>query len=317
MTDTGNQINIDGVKWIHMVSPSNAEIEQIWEDYNLHEIVAEDLMELNTQDKIDVYNDHISIVLHFPKMDATKTKYMLNEFNIILGKDFLITVTRFPTNNITKLINQFERETQGHNNDLENYKITPYYMLYLIVDTMYDKMNKLLSNIAKDLISIEDKLFARALDSTITSILLFKKRNISFIKHNFLTQKEVLEELVEILPSFYEDKLGVYFDDLISRWTKIHSIISDTQENVDSLAETYNSLMNIRINDALLTLTMFTIIIWVITFIAGIYGMNVKIPLENHPDYFWFILIWLVALSVIIYFLMKYVFLNKWWKRVR
>lgn len=218
-------------------------------------------MELNTQDKIDVYNDHISIVLHFPKMDATKTKYMLNEFNIILGKDFLITVTRFPTNNITKLINQFERETQGHNNDLENYKITPYYMLYLIVDTMYDKMNKLLSNIAKDLISIEDKLFARALDSTITSILLFKKRNISFIKHNFLTQKEVLEELVEILPSFYEDKLGVYFDDLISRWTKIHSIISDTQENVDSLAETYNSLMNIRINDALLTLTMFTIII--------------------------------------------------------
>lgn len=312
-----NQLEIDGVKWIHIVSPSNAEIEQIWEDYNLHEIVIEDLMELNTQDKIDVYDDHISIALHFPKMDVNRTKYMLNEFNIVLGKDYLITVTRFPTNNITRLINQFKHEAQEYKEDQEHYKITPYYMLYLVIDAMYDKMNKLLYNVSKDLLSMEDRVFAKTLDNAIISNLLFKKRNISFIKHNFSTQKEVLEELVEVLPSFYEDKLEVYFDDLISRRTKIQSTVSDIQENVDSLAETYNSLMNIRINDALLTLTMFTIIIWVLTLIAGIYGMNVRIPLESHPQYFWFILIGLTVLSIIIYILMKYIFLSKWWKRIR
>lgn len=310
-------MEIDGVKWIHMVSPSNAEIEEIGEEYSLHEIVLEDLMELNTQDKIDVYDDHISIVLHFPKMDTNRVKYVLNEFNIVLGKDYLITVTRFATNNITRLINQFKHEVQEYKADQEHYKITPYYMLYLIIDTMYDKMNKLLTNVSKDLLSMEDRVFAKTLDNQIISNLLFKKRNISFIKHNFSTQKEVLEELVEALPSFYEDKLEVYFDDLISRWSKIQSNISDIQENVDSLAETYNSLMNIRINDALLTLTMFTIIIWVLTLIAGIYGMNVRIPLEDHPQYFWMIIWWLIVLSVIIYVLMKYIFLSKSWRKTR
>lgn len=312
-----NQLDIDGVKWLHMVSPSNAEIEEIWEKYDLHEIVLEDMMELNTQDKIDVYDDHISIALHFPKMNVAWNKYMLNEFNIVLGKDYLITITRFPTNNINRLITQFKNEVQEYKDDQEHFKITPYYMLYLIIDTMYDKMTKLLVNVSKDLLHMEERVFTKTPDNTIISNLLFKKRNVSFIKHNFFTQKEVLEELVDVLPSFYDDKLEVYFDDLVSRRSKIHANINDIQENVDSLAETYNSLMNIRINDALLTLTMFTIIIWVLTLIAWLYGMNVKIPLEGHKNYFYIILVGLFILAVFIYLLMKYIFLRQWWRRNR
>jgi len=75
---------IGNVSWTHLSNPTKEEISALVEKYDLHELVEEDLLELNTQDKIDAYDEHIVLVLHFPKMNYSTTNYSLNEFNIVL-----------------------------------------------------------------------------------------------------------------------------------------------------------------------------------------------------------------------------------------
>lgn len=77
-------ITIANVTWTHYSNPSKEEIVELVKKYDLHELVEEDLMELNTQDKIDVYDDQIAVVLHFPKLNIATNSYQLNEFNIVL-----------------------------------------------------------------------------------------------------------------------------------------------------------------------------------------------------------------------------------------
>lgn len=72
------------MKWIHLASPSSAELEQLIEQYEFHELIAEDLQEMTVQHKIDQYDDVIFVVLNFPKYNPLTKKYMLNEFNIVL-----------------------------------------------------------------------------------------------------------------------------------------------------------------------------------------------------------------------------------------
>lgn len=263
-------------------------------------------MELNTQDKIDVYDDHIAVVLHFPKMNPGSNSYQLNEFNIILGKDYIISVTRFLTNHINTLRKEFVDELHQYQKDDEHYKITPYFMLYEIINTMYDKLNRMLAKITKESIQIEEDIFQHRYSSQVISTLLIKRRNLSFIKHNFISQKEILEELADTLPSFFEEELEVYFDDLISKQGKIVHTIDDQTDNINSLADTYNSLMSIRMNDTILLLTVVTIILGTMTLVAGLYGMNVQLPFEDRPFAFSGIMIFIIAFGII-----QFVMLNR------
>ncbi|HMY80695.1 MAG TPA: CorA family divalent cation transporter [Candidatus Absconditabacterales bacterium] len=298
-------IRIGTITRVHLTNPDPEEISQLAETYDLHELIQEDLVELNTQDKIDIYDDNIALVIHFPKYQTSNNRYLLNEFNIVLGKDYIISVTRYVTTHITNLRRQFIDDIDQFKKDDEHFKITPYFMLYEIMDVMYDKLNRMLVKITKDGLQIEEDIFQQRYNSQVISNLLIKKRNLSFLKHNFVTQKEVIQELTETLPKFYEEDLEVYFDDLLSKHSKIVHTIDDLTENINSLAETYNSLMTIRTNDMILILTIVTIILGTMTLIAGIFGMNVKLPYDHHPWAFRGIMIGLVILGVVQYVLLK------------
>lgn len=302
-------LNIWNVSWLHQTAPTKKDIEEIVSKYDFHELIEDDIMEINTQDKMDVYDNYIFVVIHFPKYNPVSKKYLMNEFDIILWKDFIISLTRFETNHINKIRNEYEQEIKEKDED-EEYKVSPYYLLYSIIDKMYDKSIKLLNTISKDILIFEEQLFeSQNLNKTILENLMIKRRNMIFLKHNFLPQKDILTEMQEVINNFYEWELEVYFEDLIYKLEKINYQIDIISQNIDSLSDTYNSLMNIQTNSIITVLTIFTAITWILTLISGIYWMNIKLPWAE-MEYFYIILFSLMLLIVMITLI---VFKNKKW----
>jgi Mg2+ and Co2+ transporter CorA len=126
---------------------------------------------------------------------------------------------------------------------------------------MYDKSIKTLNQSSKDVIALEEQLFrANKLEKTLLENLTIKKRNIVSLKHMFTPHREILEELQKTLPKFYKEDLDVYFEDLEYKLDKIMNTISVSFENIESLADTYNSLMNIKTNSMISVLTIFAAI---------------------------------------------------------
>lgn len=64
-------LNIGKMTWFHCSSPSAKDLQEIKNTYDLHEIIEDDISEVNTQDKVDVYDDAMFLVLHFPKYHPT------------------------------------------------------------------------------------------------------------------------------------------------------------------------------------------------------------------------------------------------------
>jgi magnesium transporter len=52
--------------------------------YDFHELDIEACFEENQKARIDVYDDYIFLILHFPKYNLKTKSYELNEFNIFL-----------------------------------------------------------------------------------------------------------------------------------------------------------------------------------------------------------------------------------------
>ncbi|NVP17453.1 magnesium transporter CorA family protein [Candidatus Gracilibacteria bacterium] len=290
-------LKIGTVNWVHFQNPTKEELLNIGEDYDLHEIIIDDIVDQTTQDKIDTYDNHIFMVLHFPKYDYANKRYKSNEFSFILGKNFIITITSLPSNNIEKIRQDYIDETTDLE-DPEKYKISPYYILYKIVDMMYDKTLDLLTKSNKDIMLLEEDIFANSgVNKKLLEEIMVKKRNLVFLKHNFIFQGEIIGEMQKTIEKFYDGQLDLYFEDISYKLDKVDNNITIQSKNVTSLTEVYNSLMSIKINSILARLTVFTLIIGTMTFIVGIYGMNVKLPMGEWDSAFLIIILLMTILS--------------------
>lgn len=285
-------LSIDGMTWMHFHHPSKEEIKEIVERYDVHELIEEDIAETNTQDKIDIYDDAIFLVLHFPKYDNKSWKYLSNEFNIILGKKFIVSVTKYYTNHIESIREEYNQDLrEDEDRDEHEFKISPYYILYKIIDVMYDKVLLALHKFNLDLNELEENVFDEEGSSKdLLERMLLKKRNIVFLKHLILPQSDILQEIQKATMNFYEGDLDVYFEDLQYKTDKILANINIAMENTESISMMYNTLANIKTNSIISLLTILTVIIWMMTMITGLYGMNVQLPGQNVTSTFFIIL---------------------------
>lgn len=304
-----HELKIWNITWIHFEKPKKEELLSIGEKFDLHEIIIDDIVDSQTQDKVDTYDNHIFLVLHFPKYDTTNKRYLSNEFSFILWKNFIISITSIPSNNIEKIKQEYITEAREREDD-EKYKISPYYIMYMIIDAMYDKSINILWKSSRDVIELEEAVFSQnwATKELLEKIMI-KKRNLVFLKHNFIFQWEIIEEIQKTIEKFYEWQLDLYFEDLTYKLDKIDNTIDIQSKNIDSLTEAYNSLMNIRLNSILTKLTVFTLVIWTLTLIAWVYWMNVSLPMDSMPSAFTILITIMIFLSVILIYFFK----KRWW----
>ena len=304
------QIKIWWTTWIHLVDPDKKQIEKLVDKYDLHEIIEQDFLDFTTQDKIDVYDWCLFLVMRFPKFNTKTKKHFANQMHAILWKNFIITVTSYVTNNVEKIQDQYRKEISEADAD-EKFKLSPYYILYKIIDAMYDKVLTWMTKFSQDLVKIEDKAMdASSITQETLSELLIKKRSAVLMKHIITPHMEILSELQTATMKFYQWDLDVYFEDLQYKTDKILSLISIAHENTESLFDASDTLTTMRTNKIISILTIFTVLLWILTWISWLYGMNVDLPAQNYIGVFWRLLWWMIWLTIITmaYFKVKHRF---------
>ena len=304
-------LTVGGMTWTHMVNPAHKDVSPIIEKYNLHEMVEQDLMDFTTQDKIDVYDDCIFLVMRFPKYNEKARKHFANTMHAILGKNFIFTITSHMTTNIQKIQDTYRAELEEE--DAEAFKLSPYYILYKIIDAMYDKALVGLGKFTRDLVRIEDETFdSNAISADLLFDLMMKKRNAILMRHIIAPHSEILGELQTATINFYEGDLDVYFEDLQYKTDKILSMISINRENTESLFDISDTLATLKTNRVISVLTIYTVVLGVLTWLSGMYGMNVALPFgleDGSLMPFWGISL---IMTVIIIITMLYFRKKKW-----
>lgn len=301
------QIKIWRTTWIHLVDPDRKQIDKLVDKYDLHEIIEQDFLDFTTQDKIDVYDGCLFLVIRFPKYNTKTKKHFANQMHAILWKNFIITVTSHITSNVEKIQNQYRKEVAEAQDD-EKFKLSPYYILYKIIDAMYDKVLTWMTKFSQDLVKIEDEAMDQnSITQETLSELLLKKRSAVLMKHIISPHSEILTELQTATVNFYEWDLDVYFEDLLYKTDKILSLVSIAHENTESLFDVLDTLTTMKTNKIISILTIFTVLLWILTWISGLYWMNVDLPAQNYIWVFWWLLGWMMLIVVltIVYFKRK------------
>ena len=97
----------------------------------------------------------------------------------------------------------------------------------------------------------------------------------------------------------------VYFEDLEYKTGKILGHIAILHDNIDSLADVFNTMTNMITNKNLSILTVLTVGIGIMTMVSGIYGMNVDLPIQNNQSAFLILMGIMLSLTLITFFVFK------------
>ena len=240
--------------------------------------------------KVDVYTEYegagyLFAVLHFPVYDAAVGRLNAGELDVFVGPDYLVTL---PTVELRPVSRLFQRCTDNEELRHSLFSRGSGRLLYEILDDLYDYCFPILDKIALKLRQIDeeiDDVAPRAKDR-VRDIHKVKQEIISYRKI-VRPQRPTLRQLERGVERFLPEELELYFDDIVDASERIWDLLDNYKEVVEALEDTNESLISHQQNDILYVLTIFSVVMLPLTFITGLFGMNVHFPGFNTATGFW------------------------------
>ena len=157
------------------------------------------------------------------------------------------------------------------------------YLLYHVLDDLFDYCFPILDKIGLKLDSIEDDVFEGRSEEVVRDISNAKQEIISYRKI-IKPQRPALRLLSAASSDSCPEELELYFDDLVDASERIWDLLDNYKEVVEALETTNEQVLSHRFNDVLRILTVFSIVFLPATLIASLWGMNVGLPGGGDPS---------------------------------
>jgi len=266
--------------WIHMKRPTKVETEYLGHHFPFHPLNLDDVLSVIQRPKIDEYEDHLFIVLHFPCFGPQCHLTNFSELDIFIGKDYLVSVdcsdTLITLSEFFKLCQTSEEARKG------NLSHGSGYLLYRIVDKLVDDGLPIINTLADNVEKAENHIFSDSAQGVVRELSVIRRDIITF-RRIIWPMRAVVASLEAKIRRFSDVDLTDYFGDLIDHVDKIWDALDEYKEIIEGLSDTNDSLASNRINDVLRVLTILVTISAVLTAITGFFAMNVPLPGGGNP----------------------------------
>ncbi|MBU1015282.1 magnesium transporter CorA family protein [Patescibacteria group bacterium] len=270
------------VTWINLSSPTRKEGEDLAEEFNLHPLVVDQLVSPSWNTKVEVFPSLLFLTLFFPAYERTEKRTFQQVFSVAATKNTLICSHAGSLAPLEKLFEEYERRPPKEKNSG--------YLLYTILHALWEDCAAKVQRIDEKLSFIEERIFHGEEKQMLKELSLAKADIIDFWKI-VRPQKGVLTSLKEQHVSFFDKELAPYFSHLRNHWARTMSRLFTYRETVQALEDTNNALLNHKTNEIVMTLTIFSVIVFPLTLIASLFGMNtVFLPLVGLRGDFWIII---------------------------
>jgi len=288
------ELHAHGLTWIHLDTPTLEEATLLAERFGWHPLDLEDVLSRRQRPKVDEYPDYLFGVLHFPVYDKSIQRLNAAELDVFVGSGYLVTL---PTVELLPVTRLFARSQEEEELREQLFSKGSGYLLYHILDDLFDYCFPILDKIGHKLDSVEDDMFERRAEDVVRDLSNVKQEIISYRKI-IKPERSTLRVLERHVERFFHEELEEYFDDIVDAAERIWDLLDNYKEVIEALEDTNESVINHRQNDILRILTVFSVILLPLTLISGIFGMNVRFPGFDTTWAFWTIFGIMVAAAV-------------------
>lgn len=292
--------------WVDLENPTTEEVSRLMAEYNIHPLVGQELLSPTVRSKVDLYDNFIYLILHFPTVSHSHNGKTEQEVDFIIGHEFLITVHYDMVDPLREFSKMFEVNSILDKSNMGDHAG---YLFYYIMREMYKNLSDELSGITQRLKDIEEKIFKGKEGKMVIEISKTNKSLLDF-RESIRFHKDVLDSFEMAGKHFFEEKFHYYLRALLGEYYKVYNLLENQKEVLVDLRETNDSLLSSKTNETIKTLTIMAFIVLPMSFIIQIFGISSPyLPLVNSPGGLWKILEIVVIAGILVFLSFKY---KKW-----
>jgi magnesium transporter len=279
--------------WVALKDPDPGELEEMKEEFDLHELAVEDAHTGHQRPKIEEYGDSLFAVVKM--IDPIDDELHVGEVDVFVGHNYVLSVRVGSERGFVDVRARSEREPHL-------LKHGAAYVFYALLDKVVDRYFPVLDLLETELESIEEQIFVKNQARSNIEALYALKRKLMILKH-------AVDPLMEAVGKLYGGRvplicagMGEYFRDVYDHLTRLHSTIEGIRDMQTTAIQVNLGMISLSETEVTKKLAAWAAIIAVPTMIAGIYGMNFK----NMPELDWawgypIAMLVMVALDILLY----------------
>lgn len=285
--------------WIDIYDVGNDELHYIAKLFNFHPLAIEDCLHVSPRAKVDDYEDYQFFVFHALRYnEESDTEITTLELNVFYGPNYVVTIHKHPMPSIGKIAAVSLKNKKYMNKG-------PDFLLYSIVDGITDEYFPIMDRISVRIDELEDEIFDHQVEE-ITEEFLALKRTIILIRRVILPQRRIFSFLNGRMPFDIREENLPFFVDLVDHLERITDSTETFRDLVNGALDTYYSIVSAKTTETMRILTIISTIMMPLTFVTGLFGMNVSLPLGNSPNGFLIIVLGcFVIVGIMLYYFRK------------
>jgi magnesium transporter len=269
----------NGFTWIDVGSPDRALMRQLGDRFTFHELNLEDCLSKIQMPKIDRYDDHVFVILHFPVIERERIPKS-SQLAMFIGNNYLVTVHHSELTQVTEI---FQQCRQGEKARQDLMGKSAGYLFHSIIDALTDDMLNIVKKIVGNIDDIEDVVFDEKQDAA--REISYIRREITSLRRIAIPLRRTLTEVTaKDIEHFSEEDLTLYFDNVNDHIDKAIDTLDESKETIEIFKDTDFMHGTDRSNKILAVLTIIFTLSMPVSIISSLYGMNVDIPTIGESD---------------------------------
>ncbi|REK40229.1 MAG: magnesium and cobalt transport protein CorA [Actinobacteria bacterium] len=262
----------DGVICVELVEPTLDELEDLADEFGVHELALEDAVKAHQRPKLETYGDRRFLVVKSTHYDDDAEEVRFGEIQMLFGDESILIIRHDP---------EFELDLQSDLGPDQDESPGSHVIVHRIVDQVVDGYAPVLEGFEQDVREVEETVFGA--DIYPTERIYRLKRQLLAFSHNTRSLIQPLSVLVEDEPRTMNDDLTEYFRDVMDHLQRVTTRTERASELVSEMLDANLAQVGIRQNEDMRKMSAWAAIFLLPTVLAGIWGMN----FENMPELSW------------------------------
>ncbi len=285
--------------WLHVADADSPELDEIARRENFHELDIEDCRHHRQIAKITEHDHYNFLVAKYLRFDREALTLQFEDFNIFIKPERIVTVPECTTDVVDKALARLKTAARP---------VPVPKLVYTLLDVIVDDYHPALYCIGEEIDEIEDVVLEKPSPESLQRIFHLRRMLLEF-RRNAIMMRDLLSWFLRNHQDS-PDPLYLYYRDIYEHLLRTIDLTETYRDLLAGALDIYLSAVANRTNEVMKILTIYGTVALPMVVITGLYGMNVKLPLQQAPHAFWFVMGLMAASTVAVlwYFRRK-----KWW----
>lgn len=259
--------------WVDALRPDEDEVA-VLRKLDLPPLILEDISQETQTVTLRHYGDHFYVVFYALSCSDQDIDHF--PLSVYVSGQTVVTIRQ---RDIPALQGVEQSWRQDVSDIGQNTAIT---LLYSLLDAVVDSYFPVLDTTVDRIEAIEDRIL-RDLDDDIQRQIVTMRRSLLATRRILAAERESLVKVFHGEHPLITVAMLPYFQDIYDHVYRATEVLDSSRELLSSAMGSYTSRVSNELNDVVRRLTSWTIILMVMTLVAGIYGMN----FHNMPELSW------------------------------